>query len=190
MFPRRGNLIVCLNGLYGAEKMRIRPISRLLVLAAIIALAAPSFAVAEEPHRPPPGRPAPGGRPPGPPPGGFVRPGGPVVRPGGPVVVRPGGPVVVGPRVVGPQFVYRGRAINRVHLAPFAYPPGWGYRRWVIGAAIPAIFLTAAYFYADWAALGLEPPPPGYQWVRYGPDLLLVDVSTGMVADAAYGVAY
>jgi hypothetical protein len=174
---------------------------RVFVLTATFALAAPTILVAaEEPHRPTPGKPV--GRPVGPLPG-VVRPGAPaVVRPGGPAVVRPGlpvvgpvgprvgGPVVVGPRAVGPQFSYRGRMINRVRLAPFAYPPGWGYRRWVIGAALPAIFLTAAYFYTDWAAIGLEPPPPGYQWVRYGPDLLLVDVNTGMVADAAYGVAY
>jgi Ni/Co efflux regulator RcnB len=36
----------------------------------------------------------------------------------------------------------------------------------------------------------LEPPPPGFQWVRYGPDLLLVNVVTGQVADVAYGVFY
>jgi hypothetical protein len=159
---------------------------RAFAVAATFTLAVSTLVMAEEPHRPPPGRPV--GRPAGPPPGGFVRPG--VVHPGGPVIARPGGPVVGGPRVAGPQFNYRGHMINRVHLAPFVYPPGWGYRRWVIGAALPVAFLTAAYFYADWAAVGLEPPPPGYQWVRYGPDLLLVDVNTGMVADAAYGVAY
>jgi Ni/Co efflux regulator RcnB len=47
-----------------------------------------------------------------------------------------------------------------------------------------------AYFFADWARLGLEPPPPGTQWVRYGPDLLLVDVSNGQVIDVAYGVFF
>jgi hypothetical protein len=162
---------------------------RVFAIAATFALAVPTLVAAEEPqHRPPPGRAV--GRPGGPPPGGFVRPGGPV-HPGGPVVgQRLGGPVVVGRPggFGGAQFGYRGHMFNRVHLAPFAYPPGWGYRRWVIGAALPALFLTSAYFYADWASLGLAPPPPGYQWVRYGPDLLLVDVNTGQVADAAYGV--
>jgi Ni/Co efflux regulator RcnB len=28
----------------------------------------------------------------------------------------------------------------------------------------------------------------GYQWVRYGPDLLLVDIATGQVVDVRYGV--
>ena len=113
-----------------------------------------------------------------------------MVHPGGPVVVRPGGPVVGGGGGPGHQFAYRGRMIERVHVSPFAYPAGWGYRRWAVGLALPALFLTSAYFYADWAGLGLEPPQPGFQWVRYGPDLLLVDVNTGMIADAAYGVFY
>ena len=38
--------------------------------------------------------------------------------------------------------------------------------------------------------MGLEPPPPGYRWVRYGPDLLLVNVRTRRVADVIYGAFY
>lgn len=89
---------------------------------------------------------------------------------------------------VGPgQFVFRGHPFNRVHVAPFVYPPGFTYRRWAAGAMLPPLFLVPAYYYADWATLGLEPPPPNAQWVRYGPDLLLVDVNTGEVLDVAYG---
>ena len=91
---------------------------------------------------------------------------------------------------VGRQFLYRGHMINRVRVAPFVYPAGWGYRRWVIGAVLPTIFLVPAYFFADWATLGLDPPDPGYQWVRYGPDLLLVDLNSGQVVDAVYGAFY
>lgn len=105
---------------------------------------------------------------------------------------RPFGPppdVATGPHPGGPgQFSYRGRTFTGVHGAPFAYPPGWEYRRWAVGAALPPIFLTPDYYYPQWAALGLDPPPPGFQWVRYGPDLLLVDVSTGEVAEVVYGV--
>ena len=88
------------------------------------------------------------------------------------------------------DFSYRGHDIERIHMRPFLYPPGFAYRRWEIGAALPPLFLVRDYWYADWAGLGLEPPPPGYQWVRYGPDLLLVNVITGQVADVAYGVFY
>ena len=147
---------------------------RALAFAAIFALAAPTFAAAQEhreEHHPPPK---------------------PAVRP----VIPPRGPIVpsVGPRVVGPAahpYVFHGHPIHPVHFAhPFVYPPGWAYRRWVVGAVLPALFLAPAYYYADWAAVGLSPPPPGYEWVQYGPDLLLVNVATGQVVDVAYGVFY
>jgi hypothetical protein len=121
--------------------------------------------------------------PPGPPPGPV---GGPPPHPlGGPVFAHPGGPPPG-----GPQFSYHGHPFNRVHINPFIYPPGWAYRQWAIGAFLPPLFLTPYYYYPDWAALGLPPPPPGDQWVRYGPDLLLVDTTTGQVIDVAYGVFY
>jgi Ni/Co efflux regulator RcnB len=86
--------------------------------------------------------------------------------------------------------VYQGRPFNPVHVAPFVYPRGWAYRRWVIGAVLPPVFLASAYYYSDWAALGLAPPEPGFQWVRYGPDLLLVNEGTGEVVDVLYGAFY
>jgi Ni/Co efflux regulator RcnB len=95
-------------------------------------------------------------------------------------VGAPVGRVVGAP---GHQFTYHGRPFNRVHLAPFAYPNGWAYRRWAVGAVLPPLFLAPAYYYTDWATLGLEAPQPGFQWVRYGPDLLLVNVATGAVVD-------
>jgi Ni/Co efflux regulator RcnB len=55
---------------------------------------------------------------------------------------------------------------------------------------LPPLFLVPAYYYADWAAMGLPPPDPGFQWVRYGPDLLLVNVTTGQVVDVIYGAFY
>jgi Ni/Co efflux regulator RcnB len=92
----------------------------------------------------------------------------------------------------GTAFSHRDhdREVERVHARPFFYPPGYGYRRWEVGAALPPVFLMQDYWYADWDALGLDPPPPGYQWVRYGPDLLLVDVTTGQVAEVEYDVFY
>jgi Ni/Co efflux regulator RcnB len=95
-------------------------------------------------------------------------------------VVRPG----------GPQFVYRGQAFERVRTAPFVYPPGWGDRRWEVGAFLPPFFLVRDYWYPDWGLIGLPPPPPDYQWVRYGSDLLLVDLTSGEVIDVVYDVFY
>jgi Ni/Co efflux regulator RcnB len=159
-----------------------------LAITTIFTMGLQSFAWAQEEHhegqgqRPPP-PPHPGGPPPK-----FVPPHGPVVGPHpGAVVVHPGGPAVV---VTGPRFIYRGHEIERIHITPFVYPPGWAYRRWAVGAVLPPLFLVRDYWYADWAGLGLAPPEPGFQWVRYGPDLLLVNVTTGQVVDVAYGVFY
>lgn len=184
----------------------------LFALAAMAMVLVPGLAAAQAPSGQPqhggPPHGAPRGAPPGPhgPPPGAHGPGaGPQFRahqgPVGPAHAGPpGGPVHVGPagagvRVGGPagpggQFMFRGRPFNRVHMAPFAYPPGFAYQRWAAGAILPPLFLAPTYYYTDWATLGLEPPPPGAQWVRYGPDLLLVDVSTGQVLDVAYGVFY
>lgn len=90
----------------------------------------------------------------------------------------------------GNQFYHRGHAFNRVHVAPFVYPHGWHYRRWGIGGVLPRIFWSPTYYYTGWAALGLQAPVPGYQWVRFGPDLLLVNVVTGQIEDVVYGVFY
>lgn len=58
------------------------------------------------------------------------------------------------------------------------------------GAFLPGVFLAPPYYYRGYARLGLGSPPPGYQWIRYGPDLLLVNVATGRIADVVTGVFY
>jgi hypothetical protein len=129
-------------------------------------------------------------------PGGGPHPGAEFIRPGEPhpgaEFVRPGEPH---PRAEfgrpgGAQFFYRGRAFERVRSAPFVYPAGWGYQRWAIGAFLPPVILARDYWYPDWDLLGLPPPPPDYQWVRYGPDLLLVDLTSGEVVEVVYDVFY
>ncbi|HEX3406360.1 MAG TPA: hypothetical protein VHS81_03905, partial [Caulobacteraceae bacterium] len=62
------------------------------------------------------------------------------------------------------QWYWRGHWADRIHGPVFHYPAGWAARRWVVGAVLPSIFLTNLYFYDDWAALGLPPPPPGARW--------------------------
>jgi hypothetical protein len=144
---------------------------RAFAIAATFALALPTLAIAQggPPHHPPPHR-------------GPVHPfihRGPVVVHRGPVIVRHG------------PLVFHGHPVHRIHFAhPWVYPPGWAYRRWVVGGVLPALFLAPAYYYSGWAALGLPPPGPGLQWVQYGPDMLLVNVSTGQIVDVVYGVFY
>ncbi len=52
---------------------------------------------------------------------------------------------------------------------------------------LPPLFLAPTYYYDDYWRMGLEGPPWGYQSVRYGPDLLLVETRTGRIADIIYG---
>jgi hypothetical protein len=74
-----------------------------------------------------------------------------------------------GPPGVHAQFVFRGRPYHPIH---FARP------------------LAPDYYYTDYADVGLPPPDPGFEWMQYGPDLLLVNISTGEIVDVAYGVFY
>lgn len=79
---------------------------------------------------------------------------------------------------------------QRYRAPAFYYPRGYGYRRWTPGLILPSIFLGSAYYWNDWGPLGVGAPPPGYHWVRYGPDLLLVSWRSGRIADVIYGAFY
>jgi Ni/Co efflux regulator RcnB len=93
---------------------------------------------------------------------------------------------------MGPHRPGSGRPPNfrPIHGSPYRYPQGYRYRRWAVGGVLPLLFLSSAYFYDDYGRLGLEGPPYGYRWVRYGPDLLMVEVGTGRIADVIYGAFY
>lgn len=166
---------------------------RVITIVALVALALPSMALAQQP---PPGAHGKGK----PVPRHVVKP---AVR--GPVhphaVVHPHGPVVHGPVVRGPvvhghgpavvvrgpraPWVFHGHpyAWHAVHYPhPWAYPSGYGYRRWAVGAILPPLFWSKpTYYYTGWGEMGLPPPEPGFQYIEYGPDLLLVNVATGRV---------
>ena len=75
-----------------------------------------------------------------------------------------------------------------VRAGIYRWPVGFTYHRWVVGRPLARAFFAPAYYYAGYAALGLAPPPANYQWIRYGPDLMLVNLSTGNVVDIRYGV--
>jgi hypothetical protein len=155
---------------------------RVTAVAAMLALAAPTLAIAQAPPnhgKPPPGRPAPRVVPRG----GPIHPG-PGPRVGGPV--RPG---FAGPHPGPWMFHGHSYAWHPVRFPhPWVYPPGFGYRLWAVGAILPPLFWsTPTYYYSDWATMGLPPPDPGFQYVEYGPDLLLVNVSNGQVVQVFPG---
>ncbi|WP_375188472.1 RcnB family protein [Sphingobium yanoikuyae] len=147
----------------------------------------PSRPGASRPQPPRPGQPSPG---PGQPGGPAVQP----PRPGGPSPQppRPGGPGVQPPRPGQPHRPGAGRPPNfRPIPGPaFRYPHGYHYRRWTVGLFLPAVFFSSYYYYNDYWRLGLGAPPYGYRWIRYGPDLLLVEVRSRRVVDVVYGAFY
>ena len=168
---------------------------RLLILTATAALLLPTLSLAQRPDNNRPGDTRPGrpDRPSGP-----NRPGGPSTKPvplpgpnrPGPGMRPPPRPPIVRPPPRPPQFTWRGRYYAQRPGQLFRYPPGYAYRRWAIGAFLPGLFLGSAYFYDDWRGLNIDRPPPGRRWVRYGPDLLLVNTRTRRVEDVIYGVFY
>jgi Ni/Co efflux regulator RcnB len=85
---------------------------------------------------------------------------------------------------------HRPTSFHRVRASTFHYPRGYHYQRFGIGSMLPRLFLSSLYFWSDYGSLGLGAPPPGYVWVRYGPDLLLVNRYTGRIADVIYGAFY
>ena len=105
----------------------------------------------------------------------------------GVVVKHTGGHVIMRHGPAG-HFYHRGNWFVRVHGPAFRYPHGWSHRTWRVGMVLPALFLAPDYYYDDYAPLGLQAPPPGYRWVRYGDDLLLVNLRTGSVEDVVYDV--
>jgi len=128
------------------------------------------------------------GRPDNRPGGPGNRPGGPGNRPGGPGDNRPGRPGMRPPP--RPQFSWRGRSYFRRQGPTFFYPPGYAYRRWAVGALLPGLFLGSTYYFDDWRGLGIDRPPPGRRWLRYGPDLVLVNMRTRRIEDVIPDVFY
>ena len=78
---------------------------------------------------------------------------------------------------------------NRGHrIGPYHGPDNWEYRRWRFGEVLPQVFWGDQYWLGDYWLFGLDVPPVGYEWVRYGPDAILVNITTGEIAQVVYGV--
>lgn len=80
------------------------------------------------------------------------------------------------------------RAPQPYHIGPYHPPHGFNYRRFGYGDILPRIFWAPDYLLSDYWLFGLDMAPMGYEWVRYGPDALLVDVDDGQVVQAVYGL--
>ena len=67
------------------------------------------------------------------------------------------------------------RADHRFRIGPYFPPPGWTFRAWGYGEILPQAWWAPRYRILDWWDYELPVPPPGFLWVRSGPDALLID---------------
>jgi len=51
---------------------------------------------------------------------------------------------------------------------------------------LPSILFGSKFYFHNCHVFGLYAPPLHYRWVRYGPDLVLVNVRNGHVRDVHY----
>jgi Ni/Co efflux regulator RcnB len=76
------------------------------------------------------------------------------------------------------QYHYRGGA--------YRGPSGYSYRRWAFGQILPSLYYSRNYWISDYSDYGLQDPPYGCEWVRYGDDALLIDQDTGEILEVVY----
>jgi Ni/Co efflux regulator RcnB len=87
----------------------------------------------------------------------------------------------------GSSYAYGGRTYGSFVESPYAWPEGYSYQPFVVGAFLPAVFWTPNYFVEDYSDYGLAPPPAEFGWIRYGPDLLLINLDNGEIRDRIAG---
>ena len=88
-----------------------------------------------------------------------------------------------GPAYAGGGHVWR--APQRFRGPAYYFPRGYGYQAWGYGMYLPGAFFINDYVLYNAYNYGLQPPPPGYEWIRVGHDALLVQIGTGYILDVA-----
>jgi Ni/Co efflux regulator RcnB len=74
------------------------------------------------------------------------------------------------------------RQVRRNRSAYVAPYRNWNYRRVNVGFQLRPVFYSPRYYVSDYGAYRLQAPHHRWQrWIRYGDDLLLVNVRTGRV---------
>jgi len=89
------------------------------------------------------------------------------------------------------EFRENATAARRFHYSvAWVAPHGWRYQRFAYGQHMPASYYGHNYWIVNFGGFGLYAPPQGYQWVRYGHDAVLVDLSTGEIIRVQYNNFY
>jgi len=82
---------------------------------------------------------------------------------------------------------WRRRHRSHFHLSLYFDPFGWNYRPYAIGWRLwPNYYNSSRYWISDPYDYRLPYAPPGYRWIRYYDDAILVDTFTGEVRDVIH----
>jgi hypothetical protein len=81
---------------------------------------------------------------------------------------------------------HRNRHRSIFHVGVYFDPFGWNYRRYNIGWRLWPNYYSSRYWINDPYMYRLPYAPPGYRWIRYYDDAVLVDTWTGQVEDVIY----
>ena len=68
-------------------------------------------------------------------------------------------------------------------LPAYVWPRGFSYRRFSVGVRIAPLFYSQRYWIVDPWRYRLPYASGGQRWVRYGDDVLLIDIRRGIVLD-------
>ena len=82
---------------------------------------------------------------------------------------------------------WRERHHSWFHVGIYYDPFGWSYQPYEIGWRLWPSYYSSRYWIDDPWMYRLPYAPPGYVWVRYWDDALLVDTWTGEVVDVIHG---
>ncbi len=88
------------------------------------------------------------------------------------------------------RYHRRFQAPHRFRVGSYRQPYGYSYRRWNYGQHLPRHYYVRNFWLTNLLVYGLFSPPPGYIWVRYGPDALLIDQYTGEIVQVQYDMFY
>jgi Ni/Co efflux regulator RcnB len=72
------------------------------------------------------------------------------------------------------------------HFGFYYDPFGWGYQRYSIGSRLWPNYYQSSFWLNDPWQYRLPYAPPGYRWIRYYDDAVLVDTWDGQVVDVIY----
>lgn len=81
---------------------------------------------------------------------------------------------------------YRHRHRSLFSLGFYFDPFGWGYQRYNVGWRMWPNYYQSQYWLNDPWQYRLPYAPPGYRWVRYWDDAVLIDTWSGQVVDVIY----